>query len=212
MKQLFFDELIGGAWKQAKEKIWFWVGLLILVSLIPNIPTLFNYLVDRDTPSALGAAVVSLTTVLSLLLAIVISIGQIRIFLSHEDKKKLQYADLIKDYKLWLRFLGAMVLYFLVVVAGILLFIIPGIIWGLRFKFVPWLIVDKKIGAIEAFRASAKITNGNMWSVFLMVALLKTISIIGFFALLIGTFWAYPTMMIIEARFYRTLSKQQLSE
>lgn len=207
-KQILFDQWIGEAWKNAKDKIWFWVGLLLLVSLIPNIPSWLEYAVDNNTPSAVATSIIIVATVLSVFLSIVVSLGQIRIFLNQADGKKLTYIDLYQNYKLFWKFFGASILYGLIVIGGFILLIVPGIVWSLRFQFAPWLVVEKKLGPIAALKESARITNSNMWSILAVNTIAGMITIIGLCALLIGIFWAYPTKMILQTRLYRLLSEQ----
>lgn len=207
-KQLLYDELIGEAWKKTKDKIWFWVGLLLILSIIPNIPSLFDHLVNKETPLATANIVFGIISVLSMILAIYLSIGEIRIFLNHDEGKKLTYTDLYKDYKLFWKFLSTIILYLLIVLGGMILFIVPGIIWAVRFQFAPWFVVDKKVGPVTALKMSANITNSNMWSLLGLNMIEKMISMIGMFALLIGLFWAYPVMMILQTRAYKILSAQ----
>lgn len=205
-KQLLYDELIGEAWKKTKGKIWFWVGLLLIVSIIPNIPSIFDRFVNQETPLTTANIVFGITSILCTILAIYLAIGETRIFLNHDEGKKLTYSDLYKDYKLFWRFLGATILYCLIVIAGMILLIVPGIIWAVRFQFAPWFVVDKKVGPITALKMSANITNGNMWSLIGLNLIEKVILMIGMFALLIGLFWAYPVVMMLQTRAYKILS------
>ena len=206
-KQLIFDQLVGDAWKKTKDKIWFWIGLLIIVTTIPNIPTFFNNFVNQNNSTTAGDIFVSITTILSMILGVYLSIGEIRIFLNHDEEKKLAYSDLYKDYKLFWKYLGTIILYVLIVFAGIILLIVPGIIWATRFQFAPFFVVDKKVGPLTALKMSAAITNGNMWSLIGLSFVLGLIYVIGFFALFVGIFWAYPMIMIIKVRIYKILSE-----
>jgi hypothetical protein len=82
-----------------------------------------------------------------------------------------------------LPFLGSallvMILYAFVVIGGLLLFVIPGIFFAIRFLFgVPAVVLEKEHGA-EALRRSWTLTAGSFWRVFgivLLVAILVAIA------------------------------------
>ncbi|SYZ72974.1 membrane hypothetical protein [Candidatus Zixiibacteriota bacterium] len=63
----------------------------------------------------------------------------------------------------------AYILYGLIVAAGCILLIVPGIIWSLKYGFCTFAVMDKKCGGIEAISFSAKITKGFKGQLFLFV-------------------------------------------
>jgi len=73
-------------------------------------------------------------------------------------------------------FLFGLILYTLITLVGTILLIIPGIIWGIKFQFFGYFIVDKGLEPIEALKRSAAITKGVRWSLlFLALSLLVSI-------------------------------------
>jgi len=50
---------------------------------------------------------------------------------------------------------------------GLVLLIVPGIIFTCKLAFTPYLVVDRKMGAIEAVKKSWRMTGGHSWKVFL---------------------------------------------
>ncbi len=55
---------------------------------------------------------------------------------------------------------GTPILLSLIVISGLFLFIVPGIIWGLKFGFCLFALVDWRLTPLEAIRISGKITKG----------------------------------------------------
>ena len=86
--------------------------------------------------------------------------------------------------------------------------IIPGIIWAIKFQFYDYLIIDKKLGPIEALKKSAVITKGAKGNLFVFGLLLGGINLLGAICLLIGLFAAIPTTLVAKAFVYRKLLAQ----
>ncbi len=83
----------------------------------------------------------------------------------------------LMDWRLIGRFLGGTFLVSLIIVGGLILFVIPGIIWAIKYMFTPLLILDKRVGIKESLKVSGKMTDGYKWSLFAYSLL---VGIIGF--------------------------------
>ena len=68
---------------------------------------------------------------------------------------------------LFWRYIGTVILYFIVVSVGFILFLIPGIIWGITYLFGPYLVVSEGIAGRKALSRSAAITKGNKMHIIL---------------------------------------------
>lgn len=53
----------------------------------------------------------------------------------------------------------------IIVAVGYVLLIVPGIIWSIKYRYVLYLIVDKKVGVRQAFADSAAMTNNLKWRI-----------------------------------------------
>ena len=62
---------------------------------------------------------------------------------------------------LFWQYIGTAILYFIVVSAGFILFLIPGIIWSITYFFGPYIVVAEGIAGRKALSRSAAITKGN---------------------------------------------------
>ena len=110
--------------------------------------------------------------------------------------------DLLADF---LTYLLASVLVGLIVAAGFVLLIVPGIIWGLKFGFAGFLVVDRKLDPIEALRESNRLTMGTKWQLFAFALLAFGINLVGAIALGIGLMVTIPTTVIAAAYVLRQL-------
>lgn len=95
-----------------------------------------------------------------------------------------------------------------VVVLGMLLLIIPGIIWSLKYMYVPVLLLEEEISIKEAFRRSAAMTNGHKWQLAGMEFLSIGVFLAGLLALVVGLFVAVPVIAIMPYVAYEMLKIQ----
>ena len=75
-----------------------------------------------------------------------------------------------------------------IIVLGIIMLIIPGIIFACRLAFVPYLVVDRNMDVMEALRVSWDMTRGYGWQIFLMGLLAFLIVIGGLLLFFVGVF------------------------
>ena len=85
-----------------------------------------------------------------------------------------------------------------IILVGSFLLIIPGIIFTCKLTFTPYLIVDRRMGVIEAVKESWRMTNGHAWTVFLIGLLAIPISIVGLLCFVVGII---PALMWIRATY-----------
>ncbi len=81
---------------------------------------------------------------------------------------------------------------------GLVMLIVPGIIFACRLVFVPYLVVDKEMDVMEALRVSWNMTRGYGGQIFLMGVMAFFIAIGGLILLIVGIF---VSIMWIKASF-----------
>jgi hypothetical protein len=69
---------------------------------------------------------------------------------------------------------------------GIVMLIVPGIIFACRLAFVPYLVVDKEMDVMDALRVSWDMTRGYGWQIFIIGFLAIFIVIGGLICLFVG--------------------------
>jgi len=134
--------------------------------------------------------------------------GLIQVSLLVADSEEASTGDAIPGFSIFFKFLVAFILYCVIVVAGTLLFLIPGIIWSVQFMFFGYFIVDKELGPIKALRRSSQITKGIRADLFVFTLIIYILNLIGEMALLVGLFVTMPMTLIALARIYRKLLGQ----
>jgi len=197
------SEAIRFGWTTTKNNLGFFIALLIVIGLFYFVS---DFIIELIKDEALILS--SIMSIVFWVLDMVIQMGLIRISLRFCDNEKGEFADLFSCFPLFFKYLFGSILYGLIVVGGMILLIIPGIIWGIKFQFFSCFIVDKGVGPIEALKRSSAITKGAKWDLFLFNLLLGLINLLGAICLLIGLFVTIPTTMVAWAFVYRRLLAQ----
>jgi len=197
------SEAIHFGWNTMKSNLGFFIGLLIFVFLFTSLSSI---IAAKATEANIFLGIIFYIADFSL--SIIISIGLVKIALRFCDNEKGRFADLFSQYPLFPQYLVGSILYGLIVFAGTILLLIPGIIWGIQFCFYDYFIVDKGLGPIEALKRSSAITRGVKWDLFGFFLVLLGINLLGALCLLIGLFVTIPTTMVALAFVYRKLMAQ----
>ncbi len=194
-------------WGTTKSNIGFFIGLLIVVGLIEYVPDIIATIIEADAP-----VLSIIIQIASFVLSMIIGMGLIKICLRFCDGEKGEFSDLFSCYPLFFKYLVGSILYGLIVVVELILLIIPGIIWAIKFQFFDYLIVDKGLGPIDALEKSSEITRGVKWDLFIFAILLGIINLLGLLCLLVGLFVTIPVTMVAIAFVYRKLLPETSQE
>ena len=205
-KDFSIEEALGQGWNAMKTHFWLFLGCLIVAVVVIGIP--------RGIGSALegkAGGLSALFFILAGLIDMAISIGLIRIALKILDNEKPEFNDLFSFPKHFIDYLGASILSALIVLGGMILLLIPGIYWAIKFQFFGYCVVDQKLNPIEALRQSSRITQDVKWKLFGFGILLWLINILGVICLVVGLFVTIPTTLVAYAFVYRKLMSQSES-
>jgi uncharacterized membrane protein len=196
----FIGEALRFGWENVTQNL----GLFILVVLIQfGISFVFSLLTNVFKNNApLATVIITLT---SIVVSMVVQMGIIKFMLAFTDGGKGAIGDLFTSWHLFFKYLAGAILYVLIVLGGMILLIIPGIIWGLKFQFWNYLIVDKEYGPIQALKASSALTQGRKWDLLGFGTVCSLVVILGALALGVGLLVAVPTVMLAMAFIYRQL-------
>lgn len=190
-----------------KKNLKFFLPLALIIITINFLP---SYLINQIEGG--NRSLIFLINFLGAVLTTIVSIGFLKISLKFIDNQQTNLADLFSswnDYLLVIKYWLSSVIFGLIVLLGILLLVIPGIIWAIKLQYYSFLIVEKKMGPIEALRLSWQITSGVKWQLFLLGILLGLINLLGVLALVVGLLISIPTTMLAQTYVYRKLVSQQ---
>jgi len=122
-----------------------------------------------------------LGTIAYLLIAPALSVGFYSMCLKSVRGEEVKVTGIFDGFSYFVPALGAGILLGLAVLGGMILLIVPGVIWGLMFSMWVFAIPDRHLGAVESLKFSARITKGHKGKLFgavLLAVLLLVIAII----------------------------------
>ena len=212
-KRFIIGDVLGFGWRVMKANLWFFVGLGLVAGGLMFLPGLITGITERvlgrsEVPEEIIQWVSLPITVLGWCINIIIAIGFIKIALSFCDGRKPAFDTLFDFRGCFWRYVGTHILYLLIVFGGLLLFIVPGIIWAVKYGLCYYFVVDKGLGPIQALKASGRTTMGVKWLVFGFAILCILIIYAGLLCLVVGLFAAYPIVLVAKVLMYRHLVAQ----
>jgi len=210
MRTLSVGDCIRFAWETFKRRPWILIGAFLLAMIISNIPGMFGtepeFTPEGEIILQMPSTLDLVALIFSVVVAVLVWTGLITFFLrAHDNVEGVQLADLWNPAPFW-RFLGAHILTGIVVALGFLAFVVPGIILALGLAFVPYLVVERGLGPVDAMKESWRVTKGHKGQVGLLILALVGIVILGLLALGIGVFVAAPIAMLAMTHAYRVLA------
>ncbi len=129
------------------------------------------------------------------------------VFLKAVRREKIEIKDMFAVFErnYWNAVIAGLVTTIIIVI-GFFMLIVPGIIFACRLAFVPFLVIDQKMEAMEALKASWAMTKGHGWTVFFMGLLAILIVIAGLlvliFGVLISAMWISAAFAILYHSVY----------
>jgi len=193
-------------WNRTKDNLGLFIVYLIILFSVEFFFSAFAGLFEDSLPFLSFIFNVGLWIVNIISVIFTIKIG-LRLY---DNERIGSYGFLSFSSSLFFKFLLGYILYLIVVLIGLILLIVPGMYLAIKYQFVPYLIVDKNMDVIEAFKKSGKMTDGSKWNLFLLIILLVIIVLLGFLAFIVGIFVALPIAMVAVAYVYRELSSNEV--
>ena len=129
------------------------------------------------------------------------------VFLKAVRREKIEIKDMFAVFErnYWNAVIASLVTTIIVVI-GLFMILVPGIIFACRLAFVPYLVIDEKMEAMEALKASWAMTKGHGWTIFFMGLLAFFIIIAGLivliFGVLISAMWISAAFAILYYSVY----------
>lgn len=147
---------------------------------------------------------------IGILVSTALRMGYIDLTLDAARNKQVYYKTILNQMSLKkaYRFLIANFLVSLNVVIGLILFIIPGILYALKYYYVSYLVVDKDMKPREAMKESSKLTKGVRFKLLSLSFVFGLISILGILVFGVGVIPASIVISIANAYVFNKLLEQ----
>jgi hypothetical protein len=190
-------------YKHGWRMLWpnFWILLLTIV---------ISFLISGAISGI--TRVVPFLSVISFFVSIPLGYGVSFCFLRAARHEEVKFEEMFNGFKCYWNCLGAGILSFLIVAGGFILLIVPGIIFICKLSFVPYLLIDRKMGPVEAIKTSWSMTRGHAMEIFLIGLLGIPIIIAGLICLGVGVIIADMWISIALASLYYAVSETQPSQ
>lgn len=197
---------VGSAYSHGWQQMWKYFVELLLIGIISII---------IGIPSGIGAwigdqVIVNILSffgfIYNILLVGPVNYGVSFAYLKAARGDKVEIEDMFESFKNYWNVVLANILVGVIVVVGLIFFIVPGVIFACKLAFTPYLVVDRKMEAIEAVKTSWNMTNGHALTIFLMGLLAILICIAGFICLIVGIIPAIMWVYLALASLYHAVS------
>ncbi len=194
-KQHFsFQEIFSFGWGKTRQHAWFIFLTFLIISIVLSAVKLFPFI----------NLIVSLMAGLSFA-SISLLISRDQHFTFHD-----LYTPLLSQRRV-LKFIVLTVLYGIAVILGTILFIIPGLYVAVRFKFLPFVVIEHENASLkDLIKMSYKLTEGHFWPVFGLLILLAILNVVGFLFLVVGLFVTIPVSVFATAHVYNKLKEHSM--
>lgn len=200
MNQSFsIKQVISESWAIVKKNLKFFVVLALATWAIQFIPSYVNSLVTNTTVGLIVSILSWLINSLVTISLIVITLGYLRAGKTTKD-------EVLEKLKYFGAYLLASIYYSLIVFVGIILLVVPGVIWALKYQFYGYLIIDKGLKPKEALAKSNEMTQGKLGKLFLFGLALLGVNLIGVLLLGIGLLVTIPISLLAVGKVYELLS------
>lgn len=182
------------------------------IALIPNVLTLFGfpcYISVDGSGESMGVRTIILdifTLAYTLLIFLPIKYGVSFAYLKAARGDQLKVRHMFDVFENYLNAILANLLVVVIFGFGFVLLIVPGIIFACRLAFVSYLVVDRRMQAIEAVKESWRMTRGHVWRILLIGVLAIPIFIGGLICFGVGSIMAIMWIGLASASLYHMVN------
>ncbi len=165
-----------------------------------------NKVVGDTIMQSTGQSVTSnspIASILNQIVSIFLSLGVTRVGLNIVSGKEFSVGDLFLGGAKFLPALGGMILYFLMILIGFILLVVPGVYLALRYGMFLTAMVDRNLGVIDSFTYSSSLTTNNRARLFGLTGMSIGLALAGILALCVGIFFAMPVISLSWVVAYR---------
>lgn len=136
-----------------------------------------------------------------------VELGLIQICRALSEGKAPAFAETFACLPLGPKFLAAQILYFLMVVIGLLLLVVPGVYLGVRYALFGFCFANGETNPLRCFQQSAILSKGATTGLLWILAALFVLNLLGASLLALGLFITVPLSVLIMTDVYRQLTQ-----
>lgn len=193
-------ESVHFGWDRMKENLAYFIIVTLICWLAQAIPSAL-----QATLGGRNVGFGCVFGVIGFVVSIFVGIAFIKIGLRFTGGEVAGFEDLYSAYPSLFDYLVGTIIYVLIVIGGLILLIVPGIIWGIKYQFYGYFIIDQGMKPTQALTRSGQVTKGIKGYLFLFNLALLGITILGAIACGVGLLVAIPVNLVAIAYVYRKL-------
>ena len=194
------SSVFGYAWGQMRKYFLELFIITIVVSLL-SIPTWGMSIAD-EVGAPFGFILFFPALLYSIFIFGPIEFGAYYAFLKAARNEKVQLEDVFIVFKNYVNVMVASLLSGILILVGIVFCIVPGIFIACKLAFVPFLVVENNMDAVEAIKKSWNLTDNFGWAIFFYGVLCTLLVILGLLLCCVGILFAIIWMDLTLAALY----------
>ncbi|AUM12177.1 DUF2189 domain-containing protein [Ketobacter alkanivorans] len=205
-------DILSEAWQKTKGIKRYILGagatMYAIVFVVIFAVTMLTIMVSGADPESAGPAAILIQFIIQIaMMAIILpfSAGIFVMCMKQVQGEQPAFSDAFSCFGKTGTLLLTMILMYIMIFIGFLLFIIPGIYLSIAYVMAIPLIVDKDMGPWEALEASRKAITKHWFSMFVFLIVLSLIMFVSMLPLFIGMIWSIPMMSVAMAVLYREI-------
>ena len=168
------------------------------IALVYQFPGLF-LMMRKIHEIRIPESVLFFLLLLLILLIHGLSIGFTKLVLEFYDTGKSNVKRIFGAFRFLPTFFIAHIVYWAIVLVGLMFLVLPGIYLGLRLGFYRYFIIDKNAGIIDSLRMSFAMTKGHEWD--MLIVFILAIIICSSFTII-----CFPVVSLAYVYAYRKLA------
>ncbi len=192
-------ESVKFGWRTVREYPLFLVGTMLVAIGVPSLIDWGSDVALEEGWPQFGLGLIEIAVSATL------SLGLAKIYLRFRDGERPVFENLFDGLAHFHKYLGASIIVFFAVLMGLILLVVPGVIFLIRLWFLGFVIVDTKAGPLQAIQESWDISRGHTFDLFLLFLLLCAVNLLGLICLGVGLLITMPISGLALAFTYRVL-------
>lgn len=165
-----YGSVFKNAWKYFKKYFW-WLALIgaiyFAIDLVFIVPSYYMIDASEDYFLRIFPYYFLFYFVITFIFGVVMY-GIYYASLKAARNQKPKVEDLFAGFRVYWKSIRSMLLTGITICAGFMVFVIPGYYLAFRLCFVPLIVMEERVGAVDAFKKSWEMTKGNTLTIFLL--------------------------------------------
>jgi uncharacterized membrane protein len=202
-------QAVGYGWKKFSSNPINWV----LLALIPFLASAFGSVVQIAVGrNSFGATLFGFfLSIIFFCVTLIVQYGLVRAALLTTEGQTVSVGDAWKDTSQLGNYIVAAILQGLLVGVGFIFCFFPGLILLFLTIFTPFFVIDQRMGAVDAIKASISLVSKNVGKLILFIIVAMLIYFLGVLVCFVGLLVTIPVVLIASAKVFKDMTGQPVA-